>query len=759
MDTRGQLLDVNAGRIIPVATFYKASELIGEGRFSEVYRAYDRHSETDVALKIYRGHDPATHQLAKNEQTTLQRLESLNSRLFPRLRKAAKHRINNSNHPVLVLELGSYQTTDSGDRPVISLLQVLDEAARPHGLASEEFWAVDQIVDWLVRLVQGVVLMHEADVVHRDIKPANILLRKEAGKSEIVPFFLDFNSSAGPGSAEVRSGTRLYLPPEVQAGRRNEPSRSDDVWAVAMVCWEVLHGLARPVEASIALDARIIGAVPTGIIKAVHSALQLRAEDRFATAHEFLAALEQVRASTRGPAKPAGPPPVSAQEFASATARAASLRMSMEEALAAPGEIVVPKATSDAVSTLLTWLSEEQTQSLDLVGELRQLGPRALPVCLQQGYKLAFDTRTFDEIVEGLRLLAREDPELATRAVEEFALSSNLAVRRLCRKLAEEMAVLPAPYIEALTSDDGVLTSVERLEIAELCLRFGTDSGAMLALSKYLCREYLLGPDRYQVLAKRVAGRMGEMPYSDKALLVVEDTESHIWEELSEFDRIPREQRPECEKGLLELMADAFAAMGDAALAVLVAGKVPRQSGGDPPLPIFRRFATKLALRHAGAREWVIRQASSHPDDGLFKKVAEALQAKTGSADPDELRRTVEAYLAHGQTEDLNTLRFSADTRVFSLLDARIRNAQHQSIGRVLNLLKGYQSRQRSCVVDFVLRHWSALSAEDYAKASAVLTVHGVPVKSREAAVKALSGDLNGKNDSAARDALERILG
>src|ERR1019366_6691946 len=97
------LLDVSAGRVVPVATFYKASALIGTGRFAEVYRAYDTHAETDVALKLYRGADPSSHQLAKNEQAALRRLGTLNSRLFPTLRKAAKHRVGNANHPLLVI--------------------------------------------------------------------------------------------------------------------------------------------------------------------------------------------------------------------------------------------------------------------------------------------------------------------------------------------------------------------------------------------------------------------------------------------------------------------------------------------------------------------------------------------------------------------------------------------------------------------------------------------------------------------------------
>src|SRR4051794_33759774 len=124
MDARmtSPLLDVSAGRVVPVATFFKASALIGTGRFAEVYRAYDTHAETDVALKLYRGADQQSHQAAKNEHAILIRLAGLDSRFFPKLRKAAKHRIGalNANHPVLVIELGTYQQ-QAGIKRIISL--------------------------------------------------------------------------------------------------------------------------------------------------------------------------------------------------------------------------------------------------------------------------------------------------------------------------------------------------------------------------------------------------------------------------------------------------------------------------------------------------------------------------------------------------------------------------------------------------------------------------------------------------------------
>src|ERR1017187_8691567 len=118
------LLDVAAGRVVVVSTFYRVSELLGVGRYSEVYKAFDSNSQTDVAVKLYTGSDPAAHDMAKVEEAALSQAGKLNSEYFLRLRRSARHRIKNQNHPLLILELVSY-TGASGQKRFLSLKDVL----------------------------------------------------------------------------------------------------------------------------------------------------------------------------------------------------------------------------------------------------------------------------------------------------------------------------------------------------------------------------------------------------------------------------------------------------------------------------------------------------------------------------------------------------------------------------------------------------------------------------------------------------------
>ena len=107
------LLDIESGKVKKVGTFFNATEVLGQGRFAEVYGAFDATSHTDVALKIYREADEKALSMAKEENEVLRSLSSFNTGYFPAARRFLRTRISNRNHPVIVLEIG-YYVDDSG---------------------------------------------------------------------------------------------------------------------------------------------------------------------------------------------------------------------------------------------------------------------------------------------------------------------------------------------------------------------------------------------------------------------------------------------------------------------------------------------------------------------------------------------------------------------------------------------------------------------------------------------------------------------
>jgi serine/threonine protein kinase len=276
------LLDIGAGRVATVATFYKTSELLGSGRYSEVYKAFDTHHHSDVALKLYVGFDEKAHELARNEEAVLARLGSLNSEYFPKLRRGAKHRIHNRNHPLLVLELGTYVSSE-GQKRILSLKRTIPQAGSAAAAADPDssFWTAENLIRWFVHMTQALKQLHGSGIVHRDLKPGNILIKRGPGQSEAVPLFLDFNSAAGSGDSGSGTGTPRYLPPEVTLGKRREPCVQDDLWAIAMVGWEMIYGQGASPESSCRPNCLVTGVIPEAITGVLRRALSILPETRF----------------------------------------------------------------------------------------------------------------------------------------------------------------------------------------------------------------------------------------------------------------------------------------------------------------------------------------------------------------------------------------------------------------------------------------------------------------------------------------------
>lgn len=98
----------------------------------------------------------------------------------------------------------------------------------------------------MLGLLCGLEHLHENDIVHRDIKPANILLKDN------IPLLADFGLARGLDlvQSSVLAGTILYMSPELINGWFNhgleairyERSEADDLWAAAVVFYQMLTG-------------------------------------------------------------------------------------------------------------------------------------------------------------------------------------------------------------------------------------------------------------------------------------------------------------------------------------------------------------------------------------------------------------------------------------------------------------------------------------------------------------------------------------
>ena len=142
---------------------------------------------------------------------------------------------------------------------------------------------------------------HRQGIVHRDIKPGNILLSQ--GHAVVADFGIAraVSASAAPGLTQVgiAVGSPAYMSPE-QALGSNEVDARSDVFALGVVLFEMLDG--KPpfegttpqaiVTQSLTGKHRKLARTSVGMQPVVDRALAREPKDRFATAAEMGAALD-----------------------------------------------------------------------------------------------------------------------------------------------------------------------------------------------------------------------------------------------------------------------------------------------------------------------------------------------------------------------------------------------------------------------------------------------------------------------------------
>jgi serine/threonine protein kinase/Tfp pilus assembly protein PilF len=184
-----------------------------------------------------------------------------------------------------------------------------DAAALP--AARERY--VDGIVKLGVNLSNALAHTHSRDILHLDIKPSNVLLAPSGD-----PLLLDFNLSlAGAARSSLVGGTMPYMSPEqirriVLDAAADEVDGRSDVYALAIVLYQLLTGQypfgrlswrrgAQQVAQDL-LQRQRAGPPPAQqhdprvgreLSQILARALAWRPADRYQTAAEFSAALQQ----------------------------------------------------------------------------------------------------------------------------------------------------------------------------------------------------------------------------------------------------------------------------------------------------------------------------------------------------------------------------------------------------------------------------------------------------------------------------------
>jgi serine/threonine-protein kinase len=173
-------------------------------------------------------------------------------------------------------------------------------------LSREKKLTVDDTVRIAVEVGAGLDYAHRNGFVHRDVKPENILF---ADGHALLADFGIAHACGGPNTEPLTKGgialgTPEYMSPE-QASGTDDIGTSTDIYALGCVVYEMLAGhppfmgnsslsvMARHVTEKPKPLRSIRPEVPPHVEHAVAKALAKMPEERFTTASEFTAALQQ----------------------------------------------------------------------------------------------------------------------------------------------------------------------------------------------------------------------------------------------------------------------------------------------------------------------------------------------------------------------------------------------------------------------------------------------------------------------------------
>ncbi|MCB8979420.1 MAG: SUMF1/EgtB/PvdO family nonheme iron enzyme [Ardenticatenaceae bacterium] len=251
---------------------YRILNLLAEGQYGAVYRAWDVIDNQDVALKEYR-----------DSSVEMQKL----------FRKEAR-RLSDLSHPQLPQVLDHFALEGSGQYLVsryvdgVDLQSLLEQYGR---------LPTERIIDWLQAACQPLTYLHQKGQLHLNIKPANI---------RVTPDGTVFLVDSGLPGLGVHQHTQGYGSPEQQAQLDVTPA--SDIYSLGATLYTLLtnqvppRALNRETGLSDLIPAREVNAdVPPYLSLVANRALSLRPDARYETAEAFANALAKPGAQPEPP--------------------------------------------------------------------------------------------------------------------------------------------------------------------------------------------------------------------------------------------------------------------------------------------------------------------------------------------------------------------------------------------------------------------------------------------------------------------------
>jgi serine/threonine protein kinase/tetratricopeptide (TPR) repeat protein len=195
---------------------------LGEGGMGAVYRATDRLTGQQVALKRVlppqkeRGNTTLGSSIIDFRLALAQEFKVLASLRHPNIISVLDYGFDDTGMPYFTME-------------ILEDAKTILEAGRGKPL--------DYQVNLLVQMLQALAYLHRRRIIHRDLKPKNVLVTNDQVK------VLDFGVSTGGeqyNNSITTAGTLAYMAPEVMTG--GELTEAADLYAVGVMSYELFVG-------------------------------------------------------------------------------------------------------------------------------------------------------------------------------------------------------------------------------------------------------------------------------------------------------------------------------------------------------------------------------------------------------------------------------------------------------------------------------------------------------------------------------------
>ncbi len=209
-----------------LASKYEFLEVLGEGGLGLVFKVRHPHLGRLLAVKMIVSPDTSVQGVARFERE---------ARALCRL-----------DHPniVTIYDFGVTERKQS-----YMVLEFIDGQDLDTILEHEDHLSVEQTLEILIQVSDGLAHAHEMGVLHRDMKPGNIMLRRTGGRVSVVKV-LDFglakltvpesqNQIALTWTGQV-CGSPPYMSPEQVRGKQVD--ERSDVYSVGCMLYEMLTG-------------------------------------------------------------------------------------------------------------------------------------------------------------------------------------------------------------------------------------------------------------------------------------------------------------------------------------------------------------------------------------------------------------------------------------------------------------------------------------------------------------------------------------